>query len=255
MRHRVDPTDVFPWLCTMDEANREQAERAAERALLCYRDGDMEAALRLFEKSLRLFDLPRVRAQRDKLLSKMRGEDTPAPSPSPSSSTSEYPTPRARMSRSPGRGSGAGDGPRGAPSSGGAASRSRGHSSSRADARRAPEAAGAASASRPSAAGPRASAPSHHAAAHPSSGHATRAAPAAAAASHAHSAPQRAFTAEQVTHVESIRRARDYYAVLGIAKDADADALKKAYRKLAVKMHPDKNAAPGSEEAFKRSWI
>ena len=40
---------------------------------------------------------------------------------------------------------------------------------------------------------------------------------------------------------------RDYYEVLGVEKSADQDAIKKAYRKLAVKYHPDRN--PGDKEA------
>ena len=54
------------------------------------------------------------------------------------------------------------------------------------------------------------------------------------------------------SEVTSMGAKRDYYEVLGISRSADKDAIKKAYRKMAKKYHPDSNEGnPDAEEKFK----
>ena len=67
---------------------------------------------------------------------------------------------------------------------------------------------------------------------------------------------EKEYTVEQKTTVIRVRRcdSNAYYEILGLEKSASDGDIKKAYRKLSLLTHPDKNAYDGADEAFKRTF-
>ncbi|XP_068652651.1 chaperone protein dnaJ 49-like [Aristolochia californica] len=65
------------------------------------------------------------------------------------------------------------------------------------------------------------------------------------------SSPSKGYTEEQISIVRQIKRQKDYYEILGLERNCSVEDVRKAYRKFSLKVHPDKNMAPGAEEAFK----
>lgn len=66
-----------------------------------------------------------------------------------------------------------------------------------------------------------------------------------------HASSLKDYTEEKMIIVREIKKQTDYYKILSLDHSCTMEDVRKSYRKLSLKVHPDKNKALGSEEAFK----
>jgi hypothetical protein len=196
----------------MDVANKDAAEQVLRKAAEAESAGDRDSALRLYEKSNRLFSSPVASGAAERLRRAAA----------------------ASASGGGGGGGGGGDTPAASPPSAGGGGGS-GSSSS----------------------GSGGASPAFSPAANPGLRQRAAAAPAGGAAASGGGGGGgggggAAYSAEDIALVRRIKAAKDHYSLMGIPRDADDAAIKKAYRDLSRKVHPDKNSAPDAKLAFQK---
>ncbi|PIA35566.1 hypothetical protein AQUCO_03500136v1, partial [Aquilegia coerulea] len=61
----------------------------------------------------------------------------------------------------------------------------------------------------------------------------------------------KSYTDEESSLIRQIKKQKGYYGILGLKRNCSIEDVRKSYMNLSLKVHPDKNKAPGAEEAFK----